>query len=131
MTNWLAPQTLFAVLKLLAVVHLAALAAQPVLFGQHFSGNPDALGLHGTVGETIAWLALGQALLGILGWRRAALRLPVLLALVAIFALEGLQLHLGYTRLVTVHIPLGTALLAISLVVTLWLWRGASAQPAR
>jgi hypothetical protein len=122
---------LFVLLKAVAVVHLAALSAQPVLFGQYFSGNPEALALHATMGEAVTWLALGQALLGVALWFKAALRQPAMLAFVAIFVLEGLQLHLGYARLSAVHIPLGTALLAVSLVATLWLWRDASSQSVR
>lgn len=126
-----APQTIFILLKAAALVHLAALAAQPVLFGQHFSGNPAALALHGTMGEAVVWLGLGQALLGAALWFKGALRRLATLAFIGIFALDGLQLHLGYARVAAVHIPLGTALLAISLVATLWLWRDANAERVR
>jgi hypothetical protein len=126
-----APQTIFILLKAVALVHLAALAAQPVLFGQYFSGNPDALALHGTMGEAVAWLGLAQAFLAAALWFKGALRGLVMLAFAGIFALDGLQLHFGYARVTAVHIPLGTALLAISLVATLWLWREANAERVR
>jgi hypothetical protein len=131
MMKRVAPQTLFVLLKAIAIVHLAALASQPVLFGQHFSGNPEALALHATMGEAVTWLALGQALLAAALRFKAALRQPAMFAFFAIFALDGLQLHLGYARVAAVHIPLGTALLAVSLVATLWLWRDARSAPVR
>ncbi len=104
-------------------MHVVALSVQPILFGQYFSGSPEALALHATVGEAVTWLGLGQALLGIALWRKAALGPIATLALIAVFALEGLQLHLGYARVPEIHIPLGTALLAFSAVATLWIWR--------
>jgi hypothetical protein len=118
-----APKTLTLLLKLAALALLAALAAQPILAGQHFSGQPHALQLHGAVGDTAAWLALGQAALAGFCWYRGALRLSAALTFVLIFALVGLQLHAGYVRTLSLHIPLGAALLALSLVTTMWLWR--------
>lgn len=122
MPNLPASQLLWWALKTIAAMHLFALAAQPVLFGQHFSGHPDALAWHAMAGEAVAWVALAQALLAVICWRHDLLRPLAAFVLVAIFAFDGLQLHLGYARVVGVHIPLGTALLAVSLSATLWLW---------
>jgi len=124
--NLMSSQTLLAVLKAAAILHLLALMAQPIFIGQYFSGLPDALGLHGMGAEALVWLGLVQALLGLLCWFRAGLRTPLMLALAAIWLGDGLQIHLGYVRQVAVHVPLGAALLAVSLAVTLWLWRGAA-----
>ena len=118
-----APKTLMLLLKLVALALFAALAAQPVLAGQHFSAHPQALQLHGTVGETAAWLALGQAALAGLCWYRGALRLSAALTFLLTFALVGLQLHAGYIRTLSLHIPLGAGLLALSVVTTIWLWQ--------
>ena len=119
----LALKTVKLLLKLVALALLATLAAQPILAGQHFAGHPLALQLHGTVGETAAWLALGQAVLAGLCWCRGALRPSAALLFLLTFALVGLQLHVGYVRALSLHIPLGAALLALSVVTTIWLWR--------
>jgi hypothetical protein len=118
-----APKTLMLLLRLVALALLAALAAQPVLAGQHFAGHSHALPLHGAVGETAAWLALGQAILAGLCWYRRALRPSAAVTFLLTFALVGLQLHAGYVRTLSLHIPLGAGLLALSAVTTIWLWR--------
>jgi hypothetical protein len=115
-------------LKIIAIAHLSALAMQPVLAGQYFGGgHPGAIALHGMVGETAAWLALGQALLALLCWFHKMLSPWGAAAFVTIFALDGVQVHVGHVKTLTVHIPLGAGLLAVSLAITLWLlwWRRA------
>ncbi|MPZ59482.1 MAG: hypothetical protein GEU91_23980 [Rhizobiales bacterium] len=133
MTALLAPRIPMLLLKLAALALVAALALQPILVGQHFGGQPYALQLHSAVGEGAAWLALGQGLLAGLCWYRGALRPSAALVFLLIFVLVGLQLHVGYVRTLSLHIPLGTGLLAGSLVTTLWLWRWPAlcAQPAQ
>jgi hypothetical protein len=110
-------------LRLLAVCHLAGLATQPVFAGRYLGGDADALGIHATIGETIAWLAIAQALVALICWFQKRLPLWAAGAFVLIFALDGLQIHMGYAKAVAVHIPLGASLLTISFAMTLWLWR--------
>jgi hypothetical protein len=132
MVNPLPAAILFSGLKITACVHLAALALQPVLAGQIFGGHPDAATIHGMVGETAAWLALAQACLALLCWFYKLLNPWASAAFMAIFALDGLQVHAGHAKALTVHIPLGASLLAISLVLTLWLLnQTTSANPVR
>src|SRR3990170_963875 len=109
-------------LKVIASVHVSVLALQPVLAGQYFGGRLEAMAAHGTLGETAAWLAIAQALLALLCWQCKALSLWAAGVFLAIFALDGLQVHAGHAKSLTLHIPLGTALLAVSFALTLWLW---------
>jgi hypothetical protein len=114
-------------LKIIAIVHLSALAMQPVLAGQYFGGGHlGAIALHGTVGETTAWLALGQALLALLCWFHKMLSPWGAAAFVTIFARWSAGPRRACETL-TVHVPLGAGLLAVSLAMTLWLlwWRRA------
>jgi uncharacterized membrane protein YhaH (DUF805 family) len=102
---------------------LLALFLQPVLAGRYFSGDADAISLHGSLGELAAWLALVLAVLALcraalrdMGWTGAS-------ALVVLFALTGLQVHFGHAGSLDLHIPLGASLLAASLLATVWLFR--------
>jgi hypothetical protein len=135
MLEFLPSRSLVAALRMIAIVHLAALAMQPVLAGQIFSGRPDALAFHSTVGETVAWLGLLQALMALLCWLRNGVRLWFAAACLVVFGLDGLQVHLGHAKVLSAHVPLGASLLALSLAMTLWLWRrpdpyGANETPA-
>lgn len=135
MLEFLAPRNLLAALRTVAIVHLAVLAIQPVLAGQIFSGRPDALAFHSTLGETVAWLGLLQALMALLCWLRNGASVWFAAAGLVIFGLDGLQVHLGHARVLSAHVPLGASLLSISLAMTLWLWRrptprGANDTPA-
>ena len=112
----------YASLKLVACAHLGALSLQPVLVGQYLAGRPEIMAIHGPVGETAVWIALAQAVVALWCWRLGAVHLWTAVACVAIFALDGLQVHLGHARTLTVHIPLGAGLLALSLALTLEVW---------
>jgi hypothetical protein len=123
MTSLFSHHICVPLLKVTSLALLAGLALQPILIGQHFTGQAYALTLHGTVGDGIAWLALGQAAVAGLCWYRRIMRPWAALAFLLIFALVGIQLHAGYVRTLSLHIPLGAGLLALSMVMTLWLWR--------
>jgi hypothetical protein len=120
-----------ATLRLLSVCHLLAVAIQPVLAGQYLSGRPEALGIHAAIGETVAWLALTLALLALIYWRKGWLSRWTAGGFVLIFALDGLQLHMGYAKSLAVHIPLGTFILVLSFAMTAWLWRHAVSPTLR
>jgi hypothetical protein len=115
-------------LKIVAVVHLCAVALQPVLAGQYFSGHIEALVVHGVLGETAGWLAITQALLAILCARYKSLNRSAAGAFVGICILDGIQIHAGHAKALALHVPLGTALFALSLLLTVWLWRRPAAQ---
>ncbi len=111
-----------AALRLVVACHLAGLALQPVLAGQYMSGN-DVLSAHAMIGETIAWIAIVQMLLAAICWFKNALPLWAVGTFVLIFAMDGFQIHMGYAKSLTIHIPLGASLLAISFAMALWIWR--------
>jgi hypothetical protein len=120
----------FAGLKLLALAHVCGAALQPVLAGQFLSGHAEALAFHALLGETIGWIAVGQAFLALLCWWSGSLRTWAAMVFVLIFAMDGLQIHTGYAKSLSLHIPLGASLLAISFAMTLWVWRQTSLQRA-
>ena len=122
------PRSLLLALKVIASVHVSLLTLQPVLAGQYFGGRLEAMAAHGTLGETVAWLAILQAIVALLSWRCKALSLWGACAFLTIFVLDGLQVHAGHAKLLALHVPLGTALLAVSFALTLWLWRQSPAR---
>jgi hypothetical protein len=115
-------------LKIVAVVHLCAVALQPVLAGQYFSGHLEALVVHGVLGETAGWLGITQAVLAVLCARHRTLNRSAAGAFLGICILDGIQIHAGHAKALALHVPLGTALLALSLLLTVWLWRQPSSR---
>lgn len=115
-------------LRVAATVHLVVVLAQPVLAGLFLTGDVDAITAHGTVGGVLAVVTLvliGATLAYVL--RRG--RLWVLPAVVALFLAVGIQIGLGYSRTLAVHVPLGVAIVAASLLLAVWVWTPAAARP--
>ena len=110
-------------MKATAAALLFAMFLQPVFAGQYFSGDPGAIALHGSLGEIAAWLALTQAALALCRVAMRDMRWPAAAAFLGLFALTGLQVHLGHASSFALHVPLGACLLAVSLLTTVWLFR--------
>lgn len=107
-----------------ALAHTAAALLQPVLAGSYLSGDVDAIQVHSGVGTLLLpLLAMAQVVAAALFWRPGrGPGWPVLLC-VAIFFAEGLQIGMGYSRSLAVHIPLGAGIVATSVVLAAWLLR--------
>ena len=46
-----------------------------------------------------------------------------MLASLGLFALIGGQIALGFLRLLTIHIPLGVAIIVLAVLLAVWAWR--------
>jgi hypothetical protein len=116
-------------LRILLTVHLLAVLCQPLLAGLFLSGDVDAITVHGIVGSTLAGfgilLVLG-ALLYVLAGRGRLWILPVM---VALFLVEGLQIGFGYSRDLSLHIPLGVLIVTGSILLAAWVWTPWAARP--
>jgi hypothetical protein len=114
------------------LVTLAAVGAflQPVFAGAFLSGHFGALDLHrlnailatlvtllATVSAVLMWL-LGRGA----GWPAATCA--------GIFVAEGAQIGLGFARVLSIHVFLGTAIVAAFVVLLLRVWRPVSAVTA-
>lgn len=125
------PQRLtLAVLRWTLAVHLVLVAAQPTLAGLFLSGDVDAIAVHGTVatlvttlGMLVTIVAVGYALLGARWW-------PALVSL-AMFTAEGVQISLGHSRDLGLHIPLGVAITVCAALLTAWSWTAAATRVRR
>lgn len=126
----LASLPLFAARSIAGALTLL-LFAQAVLAGQFFAGNSGAMLSHSFLGEAAAWLALLLVFLGGLCVWRGILSRPWMIVFLALFALVGLQVHAGHGGALSLHIPLGAALLAASTTLTVWLmWRKTTSSGA-
>ncbi|GAB3837103.1 hypothetical protein [Kribbella italica] len=110
-------------LRVVAVLHAAAVCAQPLLAGLYLNGEGSAIPIHESVGLTATALCLAQLVLTSLVTR---LLWPSLLT-GAVLAGEALMIHAGYGRELAVHIPLGMAVVAGSVSLAVWTVRQTAA----
>jgi hypothetical protein len=105
---------------------------QAVFAGQFLSGSFTALHTHrenATYAGIAVLVAAGCAVL--LRWPGPPQgRGPVwpLLACLVLFGLIALQIVLGFTRALTLHIPVGVVIILMAVWLSVWAWRY---QPAR
>jgi hypothetical protein len=113
------------VLKVVAPAHAVAVCLQPVLAGAYLNGSGSALRIHEPIGLGVVFLCLGQLLIATIYWRAGGRGWPALLT-AAMLAAEAVQVSMGYTRNLALHIPLGIALLGTTVAFAVWTWRPAA-----
>lgn len=99
------------------------LVDQPIYAGQFLSGTFSALHTHreNATAAGIAVLVAAVAAVPI-RWPGRGPLWP-LLASLGLFVLIGGQIAIGFLRLLTVHIPLGVAIIVLAVLLTVWAWR--------
>lgn len=127
------PRITLWTLRLFAVLTTTATLAQPLLAGAYLDGSVKAILVHGNNGHLLLVLVFAQLIAAIpyrfagrgAGW-------PLHASITLLIAVN-LQLGFGYGRLLTAHLPLGIAILACQLGITIWLWSPAArrAHPRR
>lgn len=120
------PRLTLLALRGTVALSTACVLAQPVLAGGYLSGRFDFLGYHATNGHILSAVLLVQAIAAaayLVGGRGSAL--PLLFTGVQFFA-TGVQLGMGYSRQLAVHIPLGVLLVILALHVCVWVFRPAA-----
>lgn len=113
------------VLRVVAVTHAVAVCLQPVLAGVYLNGSGAAMRLHEPIGLGLAFLSLGQLLVATIYWYSGGRGSAVLVTLLLLLA-EGFQIAMGYTRQLTLHIPLGITIVAIACAFAVWTCRPAA-----
>ena len=105
------------------LLYLASALAQPVLAGAYLEGDYDAIGLHGINGAALlSLMVLGAGALALgcaLTARSAWWPLPVVAVL---FVAQGVQIGMGHSRALLVHVPLGVGIIVAVAGLTLWVW---------
>jgi len=113
------------VLRAVAVAHAIAVCLQPFLAGAYLNGSGAAMRLHEPIGHGAASLVLVQLLIATLYWRSGG-RGSAVVVTVLLLAAEGIQIGIGYSRQLALHIPVGVAIVAIACVFAAWTFRPAA-----
>lgn len=109
-------------LRILATGHALLALSQPVSIGQYLSGVYAWLGVHSTGAGLLILVAMPLGLVSI-GYAIVARRVWVAVVGPLFFFADGLQTGMGYARTLSVHVPLGVAIVAGSLAFAGWTWR--------
>jgi hypothetical protein len=114
------PRWLFRVCMTVAAT---LLANQAVYAGQFLAGTYGSLLTH-RENATYSGIAVAVAAAAavLLRWPGRGPLWPVL-ATVGLFGLIAAQIAIGFARIITVHIPLGVAVIVVAVLLTVWAWR--------
>jgi hypothetical protein len=108
-----------AALRLVAAAHAIAICLQPILAGVYLNGTGGALRIHEPLGLALTSAGLIQLLIATLWWRTGgSLAAPAVSLLIMLG--EGVQVGMGYSRQLALHIPLGIALVATAVAFAFW-----------
>lgn len=116
----------WTLLLVVASVHAAAVVAQPILAGAYLNGDLAAMEVHGPVGSGLVaftmFVLAPAAVLFIFPGKGSFW--PIVVTVLLFFG-EGLQIGMGYSRQFAIHIPLGVAIVGISVALVWYLvgWR--------
>lgn len=96
---------------------------QAVFAGQFLSGTFGALHTHRDNATAAGIVVLAAALAAIpIRWPGRGPSWPIL-ACLGLFGLIALQMRLGFARVLTVHVPLGVAIIVLAVLLVSWAWR--------
>src|SRR5688500_10459166 len=105
------------------LLYLSSAVAQPVLAGAYLQGDYDAIGLHGTNGAALlSLMVLGSGVLSLACAVTARAAWWPVAMVVALFVAQGIQIGMGYSRSLLVHVPLGVGIVVTVAGLTLWVW---------
>ncbi|HET6295817.1 MAG TPA: hypothetical protein VFG33_20705, partial [Kribbella sp.] len=120
-------------LRAILVVHAIAVMAQPLMAGFYLSGDVDAMNVHSPIGSTLWMISMVQIVIALLYWRFGGGQVYPVVVTLGLFVAEFLQMVLGQTRSMTMHIVLGSAIVTTVLMFTGWSFTAAArvARPAK
>jgi hypothetical protein len=95
---------------------------QPVFEGRFLSGDFGMLAMHRTNGTYVGVVSVSQVVVAVAAWWVSRVPMKVVLTVVALGAAAGLQIYLGFSRDLGLHIPLGVAIIAVSGGLAVWMW---------
>lgn len=109
-------------LRLLVTAQALDAFLQPVLEGRFLSGDFAMLALHRTNGTIVGGLSVSVFVAALLVGRVARVPARIVVGLALLGPIAGLQIFLGFTRVLGIHVPLGVAFVALSWWLLVWLW---------
>ncbi|MFC6159209.1 hypothetical protein [Kribbella jiaozuonensis] len=105
-----------------AGLHAVAICLQPIFAGIYLDGSPSGIRMHEPTGLAIVFLGLAQLLIATIWWRTGGRPAAAGMSLL-IFVGEVVQVSIGYSRQLAIHIPLGIALVAGTVALAVWINR--------
>ena len=102
------------------LVHTAVVGAQPVLAGSYFAGDVDAIAAHGLLGSLMPLFGMVQLVAAVLLLRPGRGPWWPVPATLALFLAEGIQVGMGHSRVLAVHVPLGVGVVSALVALSLW-----------
>jgi hypothetical protein len=120
------------VLRVTAGLHAVVICLEPVFAGIYLNGSPGGMRMHEPTGLAIVFLGFAQLLIATIWWRAGG-RWQAAAVSLLILAGEVVQVAMGYSRQLAIHIPLGIALVAGAVAAALWInrQRASRRQPDR
>ena len=110
-------------LKIVTSIYDALFIWQAILAGRVLGGNSEMLKVHGSHGDILGdVLVVAILVAAVFAWYSRGARWPFW-SLLALMPLVSLQFELGYSKSINAHILNGTALLSLSTVILIGLWR--------
>lgn len=113
MTLWL--------LRIVLVLHLALAVSQPLTIGRYLDGVFSMVQVHGTLGSVL-FLVTMVAVVAAIGYAFAGGRIWVTPVLGVVTFVEMIQVGMGYSRLLGIHVPLGVATVVAAVLLCWWSW---------
>ena len=115
-------------LRVVAGLHAVAICLQPILAGVYLNGSGAAMSLHEPLGLALVFTGLFQLLVATTWWRSGGRPLAPAVTLLIVLG-EVVQVSMGYSRQLAIHIPLGIALVASTIAFAFWTARQRQALP--
>jgi len=116
--------------RILSTITAVLVFDQAVFAGQFLAGSFGALHTHRDNATYSGLAALASALAGLVArWRGGGPWWPAV-ACAGLFALIAAQIAVGFARLLTVHIPLGVAIIALTVAICVRAWRTPQHRPS-
>ncbi|MGW4690400.1 hypothetical protein ACWEPM_36740 [Streptomyces sp. NPDC004244] len=106
--------------RVLALLFTAGVLAQAALAGQFVTGDVNLLEVHGALGTALILLPMLALPAALALWWFGRGPLWCVAIPVALLALVGMQIGVGFSRNLAWHIPLGTGLLGMSVGHLVW-----------
>ncbi len=113
--------------RVVLLLFAATVASQPITMGLYLSGRFPMIGLHRTLGSTVAAVALLSAALAVV-YAIAGGRVWVAPVSVVLFLATGFQIGAGYQRNLAAHLPLGVAVVGTAVALAGWSWTRPAAR---
>ena len=113
--------------RVLITLTAAMFVSQPITAGQFMSGSYSSIELHAILGYTAAGSAVVFVLPAaiVATWRRAVSKWHIV-ATVVLSAIAWIEILLGEDRGLTLHVPLGVAVVTFGILQTWSSWKNRS-----